>query len=549
MSSAASPSASPAVSRGPRRPSLADQAALPTTGSTSGQRRLPLLLGIALAACSTDPSINALRGSNDPANGDSALSIRFDESVYDMTAGTDLTLTVAVSPPSSTQLRFALLGDAQDSFLSTTTAQTSAEGRTSLQLSSRTTLGSFSIRAWNEDGSGEAAIRVTLPGHGSVRVFPDYDGTRSPTDWVASITILGSVAADASDPCGLPLAFPLDDGPLSTTGAAANLVLPQVSAGQDLTVLVRSGQFVAGCIVADSITARSESTIVVPVHDRPMNWFNQAMSVSLDIDVEDALDSQFLLVGTDAFPAEASTLLDAMAASASPDSASFETARTNNSWDTTLTGRPLFVDQSPVSGVVNHWLKLGFQRFLTEGLRGTLTNIDTEAGTGHFRIDRFGGLDAVRSGLQSAEVDVRIVIEAGDQFRFATDVADSELLWAPGGLGTELMALASISPTEGAEIRRTDLCTDVSLVLLGINTNAFANCNAACVDELCRDALDTLGATSGPSSSAQALVITAAGQAIVDDNAYVEKIDGQWIGQLGDGVSFEGAFLASPSVP
>ena len=410
-------------------------------------------------ACSTDPSIDALRGSDDPTNGAPTLSIRFNEPVYDMTAGTDLTITVEVSPPASTQLRFALLGDAQDSFLSTTTAQTNTEGQASLQLSSRTTLGSFSIRAWNADGSGEAAILVTLPGHGSVQVFPDYDGTRTPTDWVASIAILDSAAADASDPCGLPLAFPLEDGPLITTGTAANLVLPEVSAGQDLIVLVRSGQFVAGCTVADAINARSESTIVVPVHDRPMSWLNETMSVSLDIDVEDALDSQFLLVGTEAFTAEASTLLDAMASTAAPDTDSFETARTSNSWDTTLTSRPLFVDQSPVSGVVNYWLKLGFQRFLTEGLRGTITNIDTEAGTGRFRIDSFGGLDALRSGLQSAEVDVRIVTEAGDQFRFATDVANSELLWAPGGLGAELMALAATAPTEDAEILLVDLGT------------------------------------------------------------------------------------------
>src|SRR5262249_34936452 len=153
--------------------------------------------------------------------------------------------------PAAYEIRFALLGDSFDASLDEASVIADSQGRANVVLHAPNMSTIFRLRASIEGGpSAEAQIAVSDQGFGTVRVLPEYMGTRAVKSWTASVVARAKCADIAPK---LPTEPP--GALVGTAGAAGYPIIKGAPVGPNLAVTLRAGHYMWGCSDATGLKA------------------------------------------------------------------------------------------------------------------------------------------------------------------------------------------------------------------------------------------------------------------------------------------------------
>jgi hypothetical protein len=451
-----------------------------------------------------------------------------------MIAGQTAEVAVQVLPPGEHTVRFALLGKTDGAFLSQSVVVTLPDGTAATTLTALAAASNFSVRAAASKLSATLDVVTLEASQASLVVTPNYPGSRNVEAWV------GSVHLDTT--CAALEGVPFPDGQLVTSAAGESVRIDGIPAEVPLVVVVRAGRFAGGCRSVPTLRASSVTPIQVDVMDRPLQV--DALSLRVEFGVEPteapnpALDElAFRAVSplTGGANDDLAALLDAMSGlSANP--VAFEQARAAQGWRGALVnGLAADLPGTGLRTLVQDWMRSGLELLeAPEALQGTLASPGA-AGATSLTLDSVIGLTPEETGFEALNT-ANAVAETEDFLRIGTTLS-----WQPSpflAAAANRAALANDPERTGAaDAMATQFgCDDVAGILVGVGSvpgEAFAGCDGACAETLCRDAMGVLWARVGGSElPAVPWQITGASRAQIDDEARPTRVDGTWIGTL-----------------
>jgi hypothetical protein len=491
-----------------------------------------------------------------PNNGDLQFSLHFETSPQSLVARASTTLQVQVEPAGFYQVRFDLPssgGDPLDAVLDRSETSTDATGLASVGLTAPSSTSSFEVRASVLGKSTSLRIDVTDGGIATLRVEPSYQpgypsALRNITTWIATAHI-GQSCADVP---GIPFA----DGKLKAPPAAKSEapLFAEVPAGVRLAVALRSGHYVGGCTSVETLVPgppERPEVVKVVVLNRPIDLTASSLAFSLDVPAPEQTWSTMLTQAADRVLTAISktddvdALLDAMRDASGTAVQAFSTARDSEGWDAALRGRWGQRSASALRDIVGGWLTAGGQTFATapHTFTGLLTPLAESEGadaksTATLALRTVAGLDAKTAGFiadgvvsWSASADDNVVLGTNLYFvrsQLAEAIAESALL------GEDASA-------DGAPERLSEAldCEGIAGALAALGTDAveaYAGCDATCLEDACQSALGALWRRGGNVDGADfsRLSLTATGRAYVGDAAELTGLTGTWIGELTD---------------
>jgi hypothetical protein len=503
------------------------------------------LVGCGSAASATNSASNGGGGGAGPAG---ATSLTFSPtSTLTTDPGEIHVLKVVAKPPAGYHISFALLGDPKDASLDRSEVNASPSGVATVQLSAPTSATTFSVRA--SIGTHVSAIQAVSvsSSFGTLLVMPSYSGKRAVWQWTATART-GKTCADLS---GTP---PPDGDLIATAEVGSTPTIQDVPVGRALAVTLRAGYYIGGCADVQQVSANGDTTVIVPVSDRPIQLGSTDLDVALNIEqpsdgwqgaVQDAVQlTTNAMLGGDQDDVDA--LLAAMYASTDPGAASaFQAARVAGDWDETL--RDLLGQTAATSVIRNQakaWLEAGAAALSGASVfKGHLSTSGTPVQP-VFQLNQVAGVDAAGAGATSLPSATTWSADAGD-----TVLLGTTLYWMPSKLLTAL----ALSPAQTEEPNATSVpdalaqalsCQSIAQALeqqSSIPGAVFSGCDATCAETLCDKALDTMwqrAETASADVNAPAVLqVNASGQATVDDQARPAGFSGSWVGQLSVGSS------------
>lgn len=465
-----------------------------------------------------------------------AESIRFRSGrEITLVAGETNRIQVDVQPPGQHEVRFALLGQAGDAFLSKSIVPTDAAGMAETDLTVLAAASSFAVRA--AAGRVDEMLRiVTLPtSEGNLIVTPDYPGRRSVTRWVASVHV--------DQTCAGLQGVPFPDGATALqTSSEVPLRLEHIKAGSPLAVVIRAEQYAGGCRSISALSANTDTVIYIDVVDRPMQTANLTLRMSLSVEATAELNPA---LGYLAFRAASSltgtatddlaALLDAMS-SLADDPAAFEQARDARGWRTELINN--LAPGLPGVGLrtmVQGWMQTGLARLNGEGaLAGTLTVLGSD-GAASLVLESVIGLSPESAGFEP-ESAASAYAETEDLLRVGATLA-----WQPSPFLAEAATLEALvedpARSSVADAMATRFgCPNVAALITGVGEEAgqaFPGCDEACVLALCQGAMVRLWSRVEESNlPVVPWQISAGERAQIDENARPVFFEGIWVGSL-----------------
>ncbi|HTV19739.1 MAG TPA: hypothetical protein VMG12_13735 [Polyangiaceae bacterium] len=517
------------------------------TGSWARGRRnprfrfVPLLIGTlwALLGCGGSPesldSADAGSGVPDGVFPDTrATSVEFvPGGELALVAGQTAELTVQVLPAGVHTVRFALLGDTDDAFLSASVKETDADGRVEASLTALGAATTFTVRAAAGRASGTLEVITQEASRATLLVNPKYPGTRPVSEWSASVHY-GTTCANLT---GVP--FP--DGEQLTTGRRP-VTVEDVTAGVPVAVVVRARQFAGGCQGLSPLRANAVQRVDVDVSDLPMQTANLSLEVGFGVEATEmpnpALDElAFRAVSPLAGSAsdDLAALLDAMSA-LSDDTAAFEAARAAQTWRTALVnGLAPNLPGTGLRTLVQNWMRSGIELLEVPGaLRGTLTALAPGVAAS-LRLESVIGLAPEEAGF-AAENTASAAAETDDFLQLGTtlQVLPSTLLAAAASQAALTRDPERTSPADAMATQFG--CDDVASIITGVGSQpgeAFEGCDEGCALALCREAMGVLWARVADSAlPAVPWQISGRARARIDDDARPRQVGGTWIGTL-----------------
>lgn len=450
------------------------------------------------------------------------------------------TLRVKTSPPASYEIAFALLGDALDATLDRTVTVAGADGIATVKLRAPSAATTFRLRATIKDGpSADVGVSVSDKGFGTLRIIPKYSGNRAVEQWVGSVVAHTSCAELA------PILPGEADGALmdSAKADATPIEIAKAPVGPSLAIAVRAGHYIVGCVDEADLVAGSQLDVTVPAVDVPMKLDATSLDLTLAFEPEPDPWNQLLSGATslllDAYmpttTPEATTLLDAMAAAlAAGDQATFGAERIQLGWDAAVTQ---YLDSRNVSmrALAAGWATAGVTPS-PSGLLGHLSAVDDVQGLALLSVSSFAGVDAAALGIPATHL-VAWNADPGDTVHLAGTV-----FWMPSRfVGAAVLTGAKATVPDlppGATvvdaIERSVACADLAAVL------GSSLCDVTCIAALCQQAIAarwTLGLeASATATQVGQIGVSAAGAALVDDEAVPISFEGSWIGTVTDGL-------------
>lgn len=455
----------------------------------------------------------------------------------DLTPGEAANLVVTSSPPAMHTVRFALLGDPLDAVLGTTDADTDPDtGMTTVGLTTPSTPTGFSVRA-SSNGAAPFTLDLAVKetNMATLSVKPSYPGERVLSGYVASATP-DETCADLAG------GSPPDDGPLSAPSTDTWPIALEVPTGVKLAVLLRAEKFAWGCTTLNDASEGMPNVVEVLMANVSMKLDSSNVGFELDLDSFDDFD-QALSGPTDAITSalvgsatdDVEALLDAMG-KGSNDARAFADARNSKAWDDALRTALGSNAASVLRGPLGRWIQAGMAAFPTSGgLTGTITG--SAGGAPSISLGKVFGLAASRSGFApsgtaswEAGADDRIVLG------MSMKVNPTAFLLA------EALAAASDevagAPSLAVALSDSVPCSTVAttLVAAGVSRNhSTAECDAACTEQLCVDAVQTLtdafdGLDADGGTSALDVALTASGT--VGATAELANFSGRWLGHF-----------------
>jgi hypothetical protein len=512
----------------------------------------------ALAALGTGCSVDApseptpVPPEDGKSGPDASVSFVGDDGLA-LAPGEARTLRIVTDPPDAYQVSFALLGRAMDATLGDASVVASSAGEAEVELRAPSNATLFRLRASIKDGgSAEIEVSVSDEGFGTIRLVPNYAGTRDVDIWAGAVVAhttcaeLGSLA-----PGDL-------EGALEASAPASStpLVIENAPVGPTLAVVVRAGHYVWGCKDETHLVASKALDVEVEAVNVPMNLAATELAVSLSFEPEDPQAYQALVseaagvLAEAAFPTqttEVATLLDTIASLAGNDAPAYESARSAGSFDETAAAH-WAANSLSLRATVGAWALAGLP--ISGALTGALLGDETSTGKATLTLDTIGGLDAAAAGSAddnqvtwTADPDDTVHLGGLVTFAPARFAGTSALL----GAQAELPAATSVSEAMAALVDCQALATQLG---------AFGSCDVDCHAALCAEALDHrwqtgLGATDAKAKLGK-LSLTASGAAQVDDMAAPVFFSGSWLGEAkaaGAAVKLAGKATATTPVP
>jgi hypothetical protein len=526
---------------------------------------LGLAAGVAGAACggASEDDVPGLPPptpgtQNDPFEDTTVTSLEFTDfpsKELRLVAGSSQEIHVLVQPAGAHTVRFALVGQEQDAFLSDNTRVTDEEGSTSTLLTVLSASSGFAVRAAVGRSVEEALRVVTLEANlGSLNLTPRYPGHRTIQRWSASVHV-GETCANLKGP-------PFPDGVALTTSSGASVQLNRVPAGIPLAAVVRAEQFAGGCRSISALQASTNTLAEVDIVDRPLQVAELRLRLSLRVDatpqlnpVLDELAFRAVKLLNGLADNDLAALLDAMS-SLADDRVAFEQARSEQDWSSVLIdGLEEGLPGSGLRSLVHDWMRTGLTRFSeADAIVGTLSSPDAE-GQATFDLTSVASLEPTAAGFTLANA-ASVSAETDDLLRVGTT-----LNWQPSPfLATEAERVA-IAESPGSRSSAPDGmaeafdCAQLASLLVEVGTTpdeAFPDCDEACLLELCDGAMQVLWSRVADSNLPSVpWQVSGASRAQIDAAARPTSVDGNWIGSLtlpafGDAPAMEDAPIQGP---
>lgn len=451
-----------------------------------------------------------------------------------LVAGQTEELMVRVLPAGRHQVRFALLGDVRDAFLSRDLVETFDDGVATTSLTALSGSAQFQVRAAAGRVDGILPVSTQAANEARLIVTALYPWNREIESWEASIHI--------NQTCAGLQGIPYPDGTVLTSSSEDTFTLGPVPADVPLAAVVRAGYFAGGCESVPPLRANTVTELEVEVMDRPMQTlglsFDMSFGVEATEEINPALDAlAFRAVRSMVGSAndDLAALLDAMAVLSS-DPLAFAQARSAQNWRAALVaGLDADLPGTGLRSMVQEWMRVGLERLEEPGaIQGTLTALGPD-GNASLAIESVMALTPEATGFER-ENTASARAETEDFLRIGATLA-----WRPSPLLAEAARLAALdeNPTEtsaaGAMAARFG-CDDVASVLVAAGVTpgeAFDGCDAACVLSLCEGAMAELWSrVTGSDLPAVPWQISGAARAQIDINARPTSVAGAWVGSL-----------------
>jgi len=453
-------------------------------------------------------------------------------------AGDSTDLVVQVLPAGVHTVRFALLGNTDEAFVSPSVKETGPDGRAEASLTALGAGADFTVRAAAGRVMGTLEVITQEASRGSLIVKPNYPGKRPVAAWVASVHY--------DTTCSTLTGVPFPDGQRVTTQPVTSgnerVRIDNVTADVPLAVVVRAGQFAGGCQGLMPLRASAVEDVEVDVMDRPMQTADLSLSVGFGVEPADAphpaldeLAFRAVIPLAGGASDDLAALLDAMSA-LSADAAAFEAARVGQSWRTALVnGLASDLPGVGLRTLVQNWMRSGMDLLEVPGaLAGTLTSLEPD-GSASLRLATVIGLTPEEAGFQ-VENTASAMADPDDFLRLG---ATLELLPSTFLSAAASRAALDDDPerTSAADAMATTFgCDDVASIIVDAGSvpgEAFAGCDEACALGLCRDAMGVLWSrVAGSALPPVPWQISGGSRAQIDDTARPTRIDGNWIGNI-----------------
>ncbi len=509
---------------------------------------------LACFGCSSSADDVAAAGSGGGGGGGQAdlpTSLAFEPSAtLKMIPGEPRDVTVVATPAKSYPVHFVLVGQFEDASIDRSEVMTGDDGRATIQLVAPTTPTTFSLRASvGESVTTQAGVSVSASGFATLQVEPSYSGKRSisGSGWVASVR--------AGSSCSDLVGNPPPDGDLKASSLPTQV--PQIDGvpvGPTLAVSLRAGYYIYGCKELDNLTAGEINQVVIPVSDVPLKVEETDLLVDLTMNPPpQPLDETFgpaLQAATNASLGGAAddvqALLEAMqlVTPTAQDAAAFDAQSLAGGWQALLTttlGGPVTAPTA-TRNKIQAWLVKGAQSLDNAKFSGTLTSAGKGAGQAYLELDSVAGVDAGLAGFTKENL-ASWQSDPGD-----TVLLGTTLFAIPSRLFSALATAPALAAAPGANsvpgaIADLLSCDNVATALVtagAASGQSYPGCDATCTKTLCRAALsvqwervqDATAASGGPAAT---LVLSATGDATVDEYARPTSFDGSWVGTLGAG--------------
>lgn len=482
------------------------------------------------------------------ASGDDAkdpypgVEIDFEDRRLEISPGNTREVKLRVSPPDVYPVRIALFGDALGAYADSSQLQTDELGRASVNLTVPLDSKELTLRASVGNHHGDLPVSVTPDASGTLRIVPQYSGSRPIENWAVSI--------QNDVPCvGLPL-YEERYGPVQKRAP----LTATVAANRTITLIIRGEEYVFGCREGIFVNASDDQEVTVAVTDRPIQLNTLETSLSLGFEASESFTAQLgdltgrmLAAFRGGHAQDVDALLGRMAELSQSDSA-FEASSAAEDWRgqliQSLTPRGA---ESGLSSYVQLWLSSGLhQLFTPDTVRGQLKGNIQPTSRALFLVDDVVGFAPRSVGIPDSFV-LSMATAPVDKLQFEFD-----FVWQPAKLLGQLAQSAALNSTVtdgGVQLPSGDAgvgidtapdvlaegilhCGSLGALLSGPDGSAFEGCDQTCLAELCRNAIDsmwqdTLDADHSPAS----IAITIARPAMLDTQARPIGFEGEWVGE------------------
>jgi hypothetical protein len=505
-----------------------------------------LAAGLTVAGCSGSakdpaPPPPPTSVTPDPFEDATAVSLEFLEpGTITLVAGTPREVRVLVTPAleaGAHTVRFSLIRQAQDAFLSDDVAATDADGIAWTRVTSLSASPDFALRAAVGRLQAEVlTVSTTEANVGTLILNPLYHlGHRTVQRWVASVHV-GKTCADLVGP-------PFPDGEELTTGVGDSVQIDNVPAGSPLAAVINAERFAGGCRSIGALKAGANTITEIDVVDRPLQLgeLNLRLSLSVDATAElnpglDELAFRAVRPLNGAAANDLGALLDAMSG-LSTDAVAFEQALRERDWVGVLVDAlPAALPGTGLRTLVHGWMSTGLtQLSAPDAIVGVLGSPNAQ-GQASFTLRSVSGFSPAQVGF--APLNTALVsAETDDLLRVGTSLSWQPTLFLAAAAErvaiSERPATRSSAPEGMAEAFD---CAQVANVLVEAGAapgEAFPDCDEDCMLTLCDSAMEVLWSrVTGSNLPSVPWQISGASHAQIDSDARPTLVDGNWIGSL-----------------
>jgi hypothetical protein len=367
-------------------------------------------------------------------------------------------------------------------------------------------------------------VAVSNEGFGTFNVLPMYDGNRPVEAW--TVHVFSATSCEA-----LAAMWPEEPpGPFSATGSGeTGLVVSGLPVGPKLTVAIRAQHYLWGCTDETNLKANALMDLSVLVVNKPVNIDNVELNLTFDFSPSaapyDALLAEHLNAMLDRFgdkPSETAALLLT------------QMAQVNGALDPNVYApkMTLHLTDNMVS-LASDLAELANKGMPAQPatITGTLRVTDRKTGTAQLELTSIAGVPA--SAMNVALQDgVSLTIDPDDTVRLGGSIE-----WLPSRLlGGVISAQAVIDyPNQVGMAAVLAMAAKCS----GLTFSAGSQCDTSCVQQACRQALQTLWDAalneSTETLSPAQTAFEAAGQPSLSDDATLTGFHGMWLGKVTSG--------------